>query len=159
MPQPSLSRAACTLAVLALLGSSAPLHAASSASSAVSDSVGTASNSLSTSLNKSSDSSKTKNVAQGDYDVVEVVALADAAGPSHVRVRLQAVADAGPTGLWYLTLPQAVWLRAALGEGQRVAATPRPYGVEFARADTKQAFYLVLADDWRRELDPRPVSM
>ena len=49
----------------------------------------------------------------------------------------------------------------------RSAPTARPAmfigssteGLEFARAETREAFYLVLDDAWHREFDPRPVTL
>ena len=52
--------------------------------------------------------------------------------------------------------------QAGLAQGGVVTARPRPYGTEFAYAAAgaaKQAFYLVLADDWYRELQTRPVQL
>jgi hypothetical protein len=40
-----------------------------------------------------------------------------------------------------------------------VTARHRPYGVEFARADTREPFFLLLADDWRHELDPHALTL
>jgi hypothetical protein len=57
-----------------------------------------------------------------------------------------------------LVLPQAALDTQGLARGDTVSVRERAYGFEFARADNKQAFFLVLADDWQRELDPRPVS-
>ena len=74
-----------------------PCLAASSTSSAVSDSVGTSVGSLSGSIQRSSDSSRTTTVADGDYRVVEVAAVAER--PGQLRLTLQPVADpAGAAG-------------------------------------------------------------
>ena len=46
--------------------------------------------------------------------------------------------------------------------GDIVHARNRPYGLEFARFNdekTREAFFLVLADDWHKELDSRRVSL
>jgi hypothetical protein len=40
-----------------------------------------------------------------------------------------------------------------------VHAQRRVYGFEFARGDTREAFYLVLADEWYDELAARPVQL
>lgn len=145
------------LALLCAALAAVPAWAASSASSAASDSVGTLSGSVSGSLNKSSNSSTKKDVAQGDYRVIEVAEVAGQ--PGMVRMTLQALADAGQDAELLLTLPQAAYERSGLGAGQVVTATPRPYGVEFARADSRQAFFLVLADHWLRELTSHPVVL
>jgi hypothetical protein len=137
-----------------------PAHAASSASSAASDSVGTLSGSVSGSLKKSSESSTPKTVAQGDYRIVEVVAVAEAATQTGMlRLTLQHVADASDEGTLLLTLPQAAFARSGLAAGGVVSATPRAYGVEFARSDTREAFFLALTDDWLRQLASNPVTM
>ena len=167
--------ASTTLAVklaLALLCAGAvafaatPALAASSASSAASDSVGASVGSLSGSLTTSSESSSTRDVAQGEYRIVHI---ATANGrPDHLQLSLQRVlpADAAqdePTSpsaeTLLLTLPQAAFASSGLGLGQRVAATQRSYGIEFARASDRQAFFLVLEDHWLKELAARPVTL
>ncbi len=148
------------LAALSLLLSVASVpclaagSSASSASSATSASVGGSS----TSIQKSSASS-TPNapVAAGDYRIVEVVALAER--PGTVRVMLQALADPSADGAFGLVLPEAALAGGGgLAPGQVVTARQRPYGLEFANAATQQAFYLVLDDDWYRELQTRAVA-
>jgi len=129
-------------------------QAASSASSAASDSVGSVSNSVSGSLNKSSDSSTTRQVAQGEYRIVAVLAVAER--PGMVKLALSGV-DERQADAWFLTLPATAFNRSGLAAGQTVAATPRPYGMEFSRADSRQAFFLVLADEWMLDLPARAV--
>jgi len=97
-------------------------------------------------------------VAAGDYTVLEVVTLADQ--PGRVRLTLQALADPSDAGTVHLVLPQPAFERSRLAAGGTVTARVRPYGLEFARADTQQAFFLVLDDTWHRELaPPRAVVM
>lgn len=135
-----------------------PCLAASSTSSAVSDSVGASVGSVSGSLQRSSDSSRTTTVADGDYRVVEVAAVADR--PGQLRLTLQAVAaDAAADAGFFLVLPAEVVERSRLGTGAVVSARQRPYGVEFAQGPQRQAFFLVLADDWYRELQTRAVTL
>ena len=140
-------------ALLAAIVAAAPCSAesfASSASSAGSASVGSLSDSV-----KTSSGSSTHNVAEGDYRIIDV---ADAERPDTLRLRLQPVALAGDeAAVIFLDLP-----RAALGDrtsprGDIVGVRQRPYGYEFAWADTRVAFFLVLAADWQRELELRPV--
>jgi hypothetical protein len=126
---------------------------ASSASSAGSASLGSLSDSVRGSSRSSSGDDK--KVAEGDYRVIEVVDAADR--PGHLQLRLQAVAQPGEAGALWLTLPRQTLAPRGMAVGDVVVARPRPYGVEFARADGAQApvaFFLVLADDWHRELDP-----
>jgi hypothetical protein len=140
-----------------------PAQAASSASSAVSDSVTTSVGSVSNSLGRSSDSSKggDKTAAAGDYKVVDVVVAQRPAidGPDTVRLSLQPVAGASADGELYLYVPRATLTQAQLATGQIVTATPRPYGTEFSVAHTRQAFFLVLQDEWYRDLRTQVVTL
>lgn len=148
----------CTTVAAALLAGALPLpaRADSSASSAVSNSVSASVGSLSTSVERSSDSSsKGKNVAAGDYRVIEVAAAPGREG--QMRVRLQAVAGSGAEGEFFLYLPPATLAQGGIATGQVVSARTRPYGVEFAQGEPRQAFFLLMADDWFRELRTRVV--
>ena len=149
----SPTRLACALA----LGFACviPSHAeslASSASSAASESIG----SLSESVRGSSNSSTDKKVSEGDYRIIEVAAIGER--PGMLRLKMQAAAREGADGELYLDLPRKALGPQGLAAGDLVSARQRPYGYEFARADTREAFFLVLADDWRGDLDPRPVT-
>jgi hypothetical protein len=139
--------------------SGAASSAGSSASSAGSASLG----SISDSFRGSSDSStgQTK-VADGHYRVMQV---ADVAGrPGMLRLTLRAAdgPDAG-SGEFTLDLPSQALAARALAAGDQVHARQRPYGIEFAHAaDTTRArepFFLVLADHWLREIEPRAVKL
>ena len=154
-------RISIALFALALATPSLADSGASSASSAGSASVGSLSNSLTASSNSSSPADK---VAEGDYRVIEVAAVAER--PGLLRLRLQATA--GPTGagpIW-LTLPEKALAGRALRSGDIVNAKHRPYGIEFAHdvrnlqgEPRRVAFFLVLADDWFGELAPRALSL
>lgn len=153
-------RAAC-LSVLSLLalGITLPGHAESFASSA--SSAGSASSgSVSDSIKGSSNSSKRdKEVAAGEYRVVEVAEIAEAAGhPALLQLTLRAT-EAGADREFILELPRQALAARPLGTGDLVQANQRPYGFEFARVDTREAFFLVLTDDWRRDLDSRVVTL
>lgn len=143
----------------AMLGAGcvAQAHADSFASSA--SSAGSASSgSISTSLNGSSNSSnRNDRIANGAYRIDAVEQLAQAPGrPAMVRVSMQAEAvDQQLT----LDLPSAVFARQHLGHGDLVDVQKRDYGFQFARNDTRAAFFLVLADDWHDELAARPVML
>lgn len=145
------------LASLISLSVAAPAFAdsiASSASSAGSKSVGSLSDSITGSSNSSSGDNK---VAEGDYRILEV---AEAPGkPDRVRLKLQATAQPGPAGEFSLDLPRATFDRQRLAATDVVSVRQRPYGLEFAHGGTREAFFLVLADDWHRELDPRAVTL
>ena len=152
---PIPTRLAC-LALLSL-AALAPCRAeglASSASSAGSASVGSLSDSIHGSSNSSSRDDR--QVSAGDYRVVEVGAAAER--PGLLRLKLQGTApQAGDA--FYLDLPAQALAPRGLAAGDVVRARQRPYGLEFARADSGEAFFLVLADDWRRELDPHPLAL
>ena len=124
---------------------------ASSASSAGSASIG----SLSDSIHDSSRSS-THKVAEGDYRIVDV---APAERPDTLRLKMQAVARADDdAAVIYLDVPRPALKDRAAAPGEIVGVRQRPYGYEFAWADTRVAFFLVLADEWQRELEPRAVQ-
>jgi hypothetical protein len=124
----------------------------SSASSAGSASVG----SLSDSLKGSSNSSATT-VAEGDYRIIEVAEVAER--PGMLRLRLHAATAGGDDGDLLLDLPQKALAPRGLVAGDVVTAKHRPYGIELARGDTREPFFLLLADDWRGDLDPRAVTL
>lgn len=146
--------AAVTLA-LCLASASTLADSTSSASSASSTSVG----SSSASIEKSSNSSSTKDrVAQGQYTIVEVMALAEQ--PDMLRLRMQALAPTG-TGEFFLLLPRQTAERQQLAAGQTISAEHRSYGLAFATLDaagSTSPFFLVLDDDWFRELESRPIG-
>lgn len=154
-PLASLALALSTAALPALAASST----ASSASEGVSASVG----SVSTSFETSSDSSsKTDKTASGDYKVIEVAAVNER--PGTVRMKLQPVAANNAAGnnednSFVLYLPAQALAKNPVAAGQIVAARQRPYGVEFAKGDTGQAFFLVLHDAWYRELQSNAVVL
>ena len=144
-------RLACLVA--AGLATAAAAHAesfASSASSAGSASVGSLSDSIKGSSNSSSGNNK---VAEGDYKIIEVAALPERPGMLRLTLRQDDAHE------FFLELPQQALGARGAAAGDTVSAHYRPYGLEFARADTREPFFLVLADDWRRELDARPVSL
>jgi hypothetical protein len=125
---------------------------ASSASSAGSSAVGSLSDSL-----KTSSGSSTNTVAEGDYRILEVAA-AERAG--ELRLKMQPVAHpADDAAVIYLHMPGPALGDRAAQAGDVVSVRQRPYGYEFAWADTRVAFFLVLAAEWRRELDPQPVKL
>lgn len=129
---------------------------ASSASSAGSASSGSASDSLNTS-SKSSTGTKT---ADGDYRVIEVAELADR--PGMLQLRLQGTAAGGQVREFTLRLPRQALEPRGISAGDIVNVRNRDYGLEFARDDGhegREPFFLVLSDDWHRELEPRPVTL
>jgi hypothetical protein len=145
------------LAALAFVGLAAtlPAWAASSASSASSDGSSASVGSLSTSVEKSSNSSsKGDKVAEGDYKVIQV---ADAAAPGKLRLTLRATNDGGEE--FNLVLPQEAATQGKLAVGAVVTAKAHAYGLQFSTAETREPFFLVLRDDWYRELATKPVTL
>lgn len=145
------------LAALLGAGCSSYAHADSFASSA--SSAGSASSgSVSTSLNGSSNSSNRNNrIADGAYRIDRIERLARApAGPATVRLSMQGE-QAGQQ--LTLDLPAAVFERQNLARGDLVDVHRRDYGFQFARDDTRVAFFLVLADDWHDELAARALVL
>jgi hypothetical protein len=132
-----------------------PALAASSAASSASESLTTSVGSLSNSVQGSSDSStKTTALTEGEYRIVAVAELPER--PGMLRMKLQAL---GTDAEFFLTVPQAAFEQGQLAQGQVVAARARPYGFEFANGETRRAFFLVLADDWYRELQTKAVAL
>ena len=142
-----------------LLSTALPAVASSSIATEGSSASSTSVGSSSTSVGKSSDSSsgKDKAVAEGDYRVIEVAAVAEQ--PGTMRLKLQAVADNSEAGVVFLDVPQPALDKSRLAAGQIVVARNRPYGLEFAKAADGQAFFLALRDDWLRELQSHPVTL
>jgi hypothetical protein len=156
------------LASLALVfwAAATPSMAASSAASSASDSITTSVGSVSGSIEKSSNSSsKNDKVADGDYRIIEVAAVAER--PGMARMKLQALDNPSAEGEFSLVLPQEVVEQSRLSQGSIVTAHQRTYGLEFSQTAAAQdatparpqAFFLVLSDDWYRELQTNAVSL
>lgn len=141
-----------TLLGLAVVMAS-PLAQATSLASSASQAGSSAASSASDSLQGSSRSSSGEPRAEGRYRVTEVAQ----AGAGRTRLTLQAEGPERPEPL-LLTLPQQALAERDLQVGDAVQATPRAYGIEFAHADTRTAFFLVLDDAWHRELAARPLA-
>jgi hypothetical protein len=148
---PSQSLGALLLGIAASLPCAAD-SLASSASSAASTSVG----SVSDSLHDSSGSSR-HDVAEGDYRIIEVAA---AERPDTLRLKMQPVARVDDdAAVIYLDVPRAALGDRAAAPGDIVGVRQRPYGYEFAWADTGVPFFLALVADWQRDLETRPVQL
>lgn len=146
-----LPRLAALTLLCACLGAQADSFTSSGASSASSASVGSLSNSIQGSSNSSS---KRTEVAAGEY---RVLAVAAAEGhPETLRLTLQATEGEAS---FVLQLPRVTAEQAGIATGVTVHAQPQAYGLAFARADDRKAFFLVLADDWFRDLDSHPVTL
>lgn len=134
-----------------------PALASSTATSSLADSIATSVGSISDSVKGSSNSSsRATGVAEGDYKVIQVAA---AEQPGNVTLTLQAVADATADGEVLVTVPQKAYDQSGLAPDHTVSVRHRPYGVEFANGQTRQAFFLALTADWYRELQNQPVRL
>ncbi|MEH0166391.1 hypothetical protein [Roseateles microcysteis] len=145
-----------TLGTAVLCLASASAQADSSIASSASNSASSTSGSVSDSIERSSHSSSGggDKVAAGDYKVIEVAETPNR--PTHLRLRLQALAPQG--GEFVLILPRQTGDKAGvITAGAQITAVQRPYGLEFSNTATAKAFFLVLEDDWHRELKARPV--
>ena len=137
-----------------LLAASLPAGAASSASSASSDAGSASIGSVSTSFEKSSASSRAdRRAAAGDYRLLEVAQAANR--PGMARMKLQSLAD--EQAEFFLYLPQPAAEQSRLSAGAVVTVKERAYGFEFAGQATQEAFFLVVTDDWLRELQTNKV--
>jgi len=146
-----------TCVALLCTAAAAPCLAESFASSA--SSAGSASSgSVSDSLNTSSRSSTRTNTADGDYRVIDVAELGDR--PGMLQLTLQATTDEHHE--FQLKLPRQALGARGIAAGDIVNVRNRDYGLEFARASgdrAREPFFLVLNDDWQRELAPRALSL
>jgi hypothetical protein len=131
---------------------------ASSASSAGSASLGSISDSIG---NSSRSSTRNTNTADGDYRVIDVAELGDRPGMLQLTLQATAVQDGEPRE-FVLKLPRQALEPRGIAAGDVINVRNRDYGLEFARsnaANAREAFFLVLNDDWHRELDPHAVSL
>ena len=148
-------RNSISLRLLCLAGAlafavNASADSTSSASSAGSASSGSVSDSISASSNSSSGGKN--RVADGAYHIIDIAQAPDQKGMT--RVTLQA-----DTGSFVLTLPQKAFDRSHLAKGDDIYAKNLEFGVEFARADTREAFFLAVADEVYGELASRKVPL
>jgi hypothetical protein len=142
------------LALTLAMPAQATTSSTSSASSTASASVG----SSSTSIETSSDSSTSdKKVGAGDYKIIDITADAKRSGT--LRLRLVAMDAKAATQAFDLLLPQTVADQAGLAPGAVIAARERPYGLAFSVSGQTQAFFLVLHDDWYRDLHNHAVTL
>ncbi|MEO5796710.1 MAG: hypothetical protein ABIP34_17855 [Rhodoferax sp.] len=149
----AVRRTCVVLALSATFGVTFSAYAdsfASSASSAGSASSGSVSDSLHGSSKSSTGNDK---VADGDYHIIDIADAPERA--DFVRVALQGDGQQRIE----LDLPRAVLAKQRLDRGDTVHTQRRVYGYEFSRGDTREAFYLVIADDWYGELAARPLSL
>ena len=173
MIQPLHRLAACVLLAGAFV---LPARAELMISFGISESSAVSVGTSSASFGRSSDGSSRHgrhHRAEGDYKVIAVTAMVDQ--PGTARMKLQALgerSDGGADAEFYLYLPQQVVDKSLISAGQLVTAQQRPYGVAFAHTpgstlttaatqtvSAPQAFYLVLDDDWHRELRSHPVVL
>ena len=153
--RPTLFAAICVAAapVLAESLATSASSATSSASSAGSASLRGSSDSLRSSSGSSDDDRAA--AIDGEYRVAAVDPIEGR--PGMMRLTMDPLAAADGRGRIELDLPDRALGEQPILPGDTVAAQHRPYGVEFARGATREAFFLVLADDWSRDMATRPV--
>lgn len=127
--------------------------AGSSASSAGSASLRGSSDSISSSSNSSRND---RAVLEGEYRVTRVDK--PEGRPDMLRVTMAPLAQGGAVEAFRLDLPQRALGVRPLRVGDTVEARHRPYGIQFARADTREPFFLVVQDDWQQDLQTRVLT-
>jgi hypothetical protein len=148
--------AVAVAALLGLLGGHAARAEsfASSASSAGSASVGSLSDSVKGSSNSSTGGTKT---AEGEYRVDAVASVQGHA--DQLQLTLKPLApQPGHADTVQLALPRRALGDQPLSTGDRVQVTQRAWGLEFARVENREPFFLALADTWRDGMAARPVG-
>lgn len=133
-------------------------HAASSATSVVSDSASSTASSASDSVKGSSNSSsRGTGMAAGDYRLIQVADTADRAGM--VTMRLARADQPAVAHELEVTLPKTAFSTGSLNVGEILRVREKAYGWELVNAGTQQAFFLVLADKWHKDLSLKPVVL
>ncbi len=143
-----------------------PAGAASSAASSASDSVAASVGSFSGSLIQSSNSSsKGRQVADGDYRIIEIAAEPGRTDSARLTLVAQGVLKEqralgdDESASFQLIVPRHVLTNAGLAQGATISARQRPYGLEFAEGQPRRSFFLVMHDEWYRELQSTPLSL
>lgn len=150
--QYSFSALALSLGLLAT-----PAIATSFATSLAAESLNQSVGSLSNSLSGSSKSSQTNQAAAGDYQLIQVAATP--ARPGFVQLTLRNVTAQDAKDDVLLTLPQKAFDTSGLAQGNTITAREHSYGLEFANAQTRATFFLVMNDAAYRELASNPVAL
>lgn len=119
----------------------------------VSDSLSATVESISGSVQNSSRA--IANVAEGDYKVVAIAQAARQPGKTQLTLVPVTNKDTEP---FNLLVTQADFKQSGVQTGQLVHAQQRPYGMTFAKADSKQPFALLLDPAWKNEIKPQLVS-
>ncbi len=151
MMLPMTLRLACCAAAISFALQAHAESFASSASSAGSASSGSISDSFASSSNSSNGKHR---VANGDYQIIQIAQLPERAG--FTRITMQGEA---PQERLTLDVPGKIVDQQKLDAGGFVHVENRVYGYQFARSDTRQAFFLALADDWYTDLAAHPVGI
>jgi hypothetical protein len=143
--------------VLAIGAIALPAMATSSAASSAAQGVNSSVGSLSDSVSGSSKSSQNTAVAAGDYQLIQVAAVPNR--PGFMQMTLRAAKTPSAPDDVVLTLPQKAFDTSGLTKGDTVAARAHAYGIEFANAQTRTTFFLVMNDAAYRELASHPVVL
>ncbi len=151
------AKSVVSASILAMGTAALPAMAASSAASSATQSANSAVGSLSDSVSGSSQSSQNTPIAAGDYQLIQVAEAPKR--PGFMQMTLRAAKNSGAADDVVLTLPRKAFDTSGLAKGDTVAARERAYGVEFANAQTREAFFLVMNDAAHRELASHPVAL
>jgi hypothetical protein len=151
------AKLALSVLVLAIGVAALPAMATSSAASSAAEGVNSSVGSLSNSVSGSSKSSQNTPVAAGDYQLIQVAAAPGRPGFAQLTLRAARAQDAANDVV--LSLPQKAFDHSGLAKGDTVAAREHAYGLEFANAQTRAAFFLVMNDAAYRELASHPVAL
>lgn len=127
--------------------------AGSSASEAGSSALGGSSDSLGTSSDSSGEDTK---VAAGDYRLAAINPVADQ--QEMLRLTMEPLDTTGDASSFHLDLPRLALKDKQLNPGETIRVLERSYGLEFAHGAKQEPFFLVLADDWQRDLGSRVVT-
>ena len=96
-------------------------------------------------------------MAAGDYQLIQVAQAVDR--PGMVTMKLARLDNLATDREVEVTLPEAAFDKGVLNVGSVVAVRERAYGLELANGSTQETFFLVLADEWHRELGIKPVVL
>jgi hypothetical protein len=96
-------------------------------------------------------------MAAGNYQLIQVAELTNRPGMVQIKLARQ---DAGTADSEVeVALPRVALENSLLLVGGVVTVREKAYGLELSNGSTQQAFFLVLADAWHRELGIKPVVL
>ena len=96
-------------------------------------------------------------MAAGDYQLIQVAEITDR--PGMLRMKLARLEGGATDREVEVALPRDAFEKGLLDIGAVVAVREKAYGLELANGRTQQTFFLVLTDEWFRELGVKPVVL